>query len=335
MSKPRMYETIDVYAKLVYESFLHTLHQRSFLFVAVLASFAYSGAVVLNVLNLALNAASIANLEKSVIAVISPFAWFLGNISTTSEAGFNVLSFTVALVVSITLFCLGVLAQQILVNGINRNSNKPAEVVKLSGQFNFRHLIDVLFLNVIIFIANLSLLSVTVYALNLIGKSSVMVQTMGTIGTYTVLLPLAFAVNAIAMQSIIRVVTHSTHTLEAIRIAIKEFYDYPLAMLEMALLIFAVQFLLVLGILFFVLLVAVLGLLFLSIVSGSSSLLVFQSGSLSLAIIFAGLLIFGVGLMTSFTFHAWVHFSHHLHHSGIIPVIHHLTDSIKLAFKRS
>lgn len=332
--KPRLYETIDHYGKLMKDSWLHTMSQKSFLLIALLASFAYSGAVFANVLGLAMNASAVVNLEKTILSVISPFAWFLGNLSFTTEAGFNLLTFTIGIVLSLVLFFGGIVAQQILVNGIHRYSNKLKEVLVVKGQFNFRHLIDLAFLNVIILLVNIVLLSGASYTLHLMTGLEAGLQTISTIGVYAILLPVAFLINATAMQAIIRVVTHNTHTLEAIRIAINEVYNHPLAMLELALGIFLVHFILAGLFAIVTVILLILVVLFVALVSN------FQGASPVFGITLFSLAFWGLmslmylSLITSFTWHAWVHFSHHLHHAGITPILHHLTDSVKLSLRR-
>lgn len=333
--KPRLHETIDNYGRFIKDSWHHTMHQRSFLIIAFLASFAYSGAVFANMFNLVGSAGSLATFDRAVISAISPFAWVLGNLSFTSEVGFNLLGFTFGLLISLLFFVIGIFAQQILVNGIHRHSKDVQTVLTVKGQFNFRHLLDLGFLNVLIILTNIVILTIFTYILSVFFQAGSLIMTLGTIGTYAILFPLAFLVNAIAMQAIIRVVTHNTHTLKALQIAVNEVYHHPLAMLEIALGIFIVQSLFAVGLAALTFLMVLIVLLFVvSLAGASSAVSMFAITGFFLAL-WIGLVMLYIAIVTSFTFHAWINFSHHLHHAGITPIIHHMTDSIRLFWKKS
>ncbi|MDP2632015.1 MAG: hypothetical protein Q8P30_04615 [Candidatus Uhrbacteria bacterium] len=323
------------YKKIISQAWQTTRTHKELWFFAILAGLANTGVVFNSVVKtfLRIRPADQVNLEtfKYVVDLAPWLLLYIKNLLTLDTVRIVATVLVILLILSVATLVI-VMSQHILLSGIFRSTRKKNQL-KLRGLFReLRHLHfwRILSVDLLIYLLSSILLSFSSLALAGLLTDNLGIDLFVFTGIYTLLLPLLFTLNLLGMFVLINIVRLDKGLIRAFTRAWNLLSGHWLAALEVALLLFVINFLASILLLTALVIYAIPAIVFYIAAFHSGSLLlvaivsVFGAlGALAIVLVFAG-------AITTFNYSIWIELMERFERYGATPVI----DKLVARFKR-
>lgn len=326
----RLQHTIDLTLKLLIESWRFTVSHKSLALFGLIASTIFSGTFVLRsmqILTTQSNLLSTGELARSVDGLSYALTYTANFIATASGQGFL---FALSLGVLILAFlAAGAVSIHILLTAAEVGTNRKVKPMKHLP--NKRQFIDIVLVSAAAWLLTFSLSFGAALILKATSAISPGVAIFILIFVLVLLLPIVIGINAVGLFTLLEVSRGQTHLNTAFKKALTVVSTHPIHLLEFGALIALAQtaagliFALAAAAILFIIAVIAAGIVELGVIWLGSIMLILGV----LAVILAGLLV--SGMLTVFTYRAWVHYYDTLVPSGILSATRHVLKAFKLA----
>jgi hypothetical protein len=324
----RLQHTIDTTIKILAESWRFTTAHNKLAIFGLIASTIFSGTFVLRsvqILTTQSNLLSTSELTRSVDGLSYALTYTANFIAAASGQGFL---FAISLGVLILAFlAIGAVSIHILLTAAEVGTKRQVKPFKHLP--NKRQFVDIVLIAatawLLTFALSLAAAIILKGAAALAGSATIFISLI----VLAALLPTIIAINATGLFSLVEVTRGETHLNTAFKKAVTVVSSHPIHLLEFGVLIALAQtaagliFAAAAAVLLLIVAVLAASIVELGIIWLGSAVLILGV----LTVIVSGLLI--AGMLTVFTYRAWVRYYDKLVPSGILSVTRHVLKAFK------
>lgn len=329
-------EYVPVYRKLLKNAVASTWQHRGLWLFGFLAGFAQTGAIANDVLRLAprLEPGSFSwrTLEETWNAATFTKTFFTTLVTGTPSQVISSLVFAGGLLLFVVLAVL--LSQHVVLHGVHRTARRKKHMTasELRKSVGLHHAGRLFAVDVLAKLITVSVILAGSLAIRSLLAEVPDTGTLAVIAIYALMMPIAFAVSAVAMHMLVHIVREDADITTAFQKSSTFFVRHMLATLEFAAILFIANYLAtVVMISAFWLLSQLLVALFAAAISSVAMLTVafiLTALSVILVIVAVG------GFMTTFNYAAWTEFVERFVRAPAHPRAEHAVRLLGYAFRR-
>lgn len=323
-------KSMDTYIKIVKKACEITLAQKEWWALAAVAGLVHTGAIFNMLLRTFLHLRPATELDESTLQQVSPFfSWVLSyarNLSLLETP--HLVGYIICSLIALAIIAIMALYAQYILLFLISNGTKDVSWKMIRKKLSHVHLLRLFSVNAWLRIFLVLIISTTTLALVYMPMQTDALEILSRIGVYAIALPLAFIVQIIGMLWLIQLGKKESALGKSFHKTINLLHKHWLTALEMALILFIINFLTSGALLIVLMCVAVLsGIAFEMVLSVGSYLLLSIVTFISLLVTVALIFVYAGGI-TMFNYSAWTKLSDHLDRSVHFPTIEHMLKKI-------
>lgn len=302
---------VPVYRKLLWRAWKSTWQHKLLWFLGFFAGLATTGAITNDVLQLAPKMAPGNFSWQTLKESWDSFAFGQTYIATlmTGQFGQILITLAVSVCALLSLIFLILVAQHLVINHVHRaaSNKKRLSVRAMIKEIEGVHVGRLFALNVLSRMALIIVLLVGALLMrNLLAVTAQNVQIFAALGVYTLILPAAFTINAVAITAIIHTIRKNDSLATSLQSATTFFAKHWLAAVEFSAILFLINFGASLLSLAGLYLTSLIVISLFTAAAGSLALLTLAA-AISTMIIMFFIVVIG-GMMTTYNYSAWTEF---------------------------